>query len=164
MNRVYVALFLASFSLSLAQQAPIARFGKPFEQRSAEEIQKQAAHLLADAEKSPSGSSGVKLEIYPGHYTMLTARVKSGDPELHKNFSDFFFVLDGEATEIVGGTLVDPSEVSPGELHGSSIVGGQSHEMRKGGVIHILPNVPHQTIVARGKSFTYYVIKVEAPK
>jgi quercetin dioxygenase-like cupin family protein len=45
-----------------------------------------------------------------------------------------------------------------------AIEGGERHVMRKGDVVHISPDVPHQTLVASGKTFTYYVIKVEAPK
>ena len=94
---------------------------------------------------------------------MLTARTKPGGAELHKDFSDFFIVLDGEATVITGGTVENAKETSPGEIRGTRVGGGTAQPMRKGDVVHIAPGVPHQTVVPAGKYFLYYVIKVQAP-
>jgi uncharacterized RmlC-like cupin family protein len=73
-------------------------------------------------------------------------------------------VEDGEATVLTGGTVVDPKEASPGEMRGSGLEGATPHVIRKGDVMHISPGVPHQTVVAAGKTFTYYVIKVAEPQ
>ena len=134
------------------------------DRRSAEQIASQAKAMLADAQKSPAGIASVTLEKYPGHFTMLTVRTKSGGAEMHAGWNDIFLVLDGEATEYTGGTIVDAKENSPGETRGSKVEGGTPTPMRKGDVIHISPNVPHQTVLEPGKTFTYYVIKVQAPK
>ena len=160
--RVFFFIF-AALQIAAGAQTPAAPSSQ-FDQQSAQEIAKQGSEVLAAAQKSASGSSGVKLETYPGHFTMLTARVKSGGAEVHKHFNDIFIVVDGEATEVVGGTLADPQEVSPGEFHGSGIVGGERHLMRKGDIIHISADTAHQSLLAPGATFTYYVIKVEAPK
>ncbi len=138
--------------------------GKAIDRRSAEQIASQAKTMLADAQKSPAGIASVTLEKYPGHFTMLTVRTKSGGAEMHAGWSDIFVVLDGEATEYTGGTIVDAKENSPGETRGSKVEGGMPTPMRKGDVIHISPNAPHQTVLEPGKTFTYYVIKVQAPK
>jgi hypothetical protein len=37
---------------------------------------------LAKAKQSESGSSGMTLKKYPGHYTMIAARTKSGGAEV----------------------------------------------------------------------------------
>lgn len=138
--------------------------GKAIDRRSAEQIATQAKAMLADAQKSPAGIASVTLEKYPGHFTMLTVRTKSGGAEMHAGWNDIFVVLDGEATEYTGGTIVDAKESSPGETRGSKVEGGTPTPMRKGDVIHISPNTPHQTVLEPGKTFTYYVIKVQAPK
>ena len=132
--------------------------------RTRDEMTTQAKGMLAEAKKSPTGLVTVTLEKYPGHYTMLTVRSKDGGAEVHANYSDFLVAEDGEATVMTGGTVVDGKELSPGETRGTKVEGGTPHVMHRGDVIHILPNVPHQTMVAQGKTFTYYVIKVEAPK
>jgi mannose-6-phosphate isomerase-like protein (cupin superfamily) len=138
--------------------------GNPADVRTQAAIDAQAKTLLADAQKNPSGNASVTLEKYPGHLTMLTVRTKAGGAEVHAAFDDFFIVEDGEATVMTGGTVIDPKEASPGEMRGSGLEGATPHIIRKGDVMHISPGVPHQTMVAPGKTFTYYVIKVAEPQ
>jgi mannose-6-phosphate isomerase-like protein (cupin superfamily) len=157
-----VGLMFLLLSVQGGAQKPAAATG--IDRRSAAQISEQAEILMEQAKASPSGSASVTLEKYPGHLTMLTVRTKSGGAEMHRDWNDFFIVLDGEATERTGGTIVDGKENSPGETRGTRVDGGTETPMRKGDVIHISPNTPHQTILAPGKTFTYYVIKVEAPK
>ncbi len=151
----------------LAGVAPLAQTAgaaSAIDRRSAEQIAAQVGSMTAEAEKSPAGLVSVTLEKYPGHFTMLTVRTKSGGAEMHAGWNDIFVVLDGEATEMTGGSIVDAKESTPGETRGTRLEGGTPTPMRKGDVIHIAPNTPHQTVLAPGKTFTYYVIKVEAPK
>lgn len=107
-----------------------------------------------------TGAAGETLEKYPGHFTMLTVRNQSGGAELHEHYADIFFVVDGEATLTTGGTILDRKNVGPGEVRGKSIEGGVKRHLAKGDVVHISPNTPHQLTVAKGKSFTYFVVKV----
>ena len=63
------------------------------------------------------------LERYPGLLTLLTVRTKSGGAEMHANWNDVFVVLDGEATEMTGGTMVDRKEQADGETRGTRLEG-----------------------------------------
>ena len=146
-----------------AQTAPPPMDTNPIDVRTAAQIDKQAREFLEQARTRPDGSVSTTLERYPGHLTMLTARTKPGGAELHRDWNDFFIVLDGEATEVTGGTIEGARETSPGEIRGKRVVGGTEHPMHKGDVIHIAPGTPHQTVVPEGKYFLYYVIKVQAP-
>lgn len=137
--------------------------GKDVDVRSGAAIMEQAKVLLAKAQTAPNGMAQAKFETYPGHQTLLTVRVKDGEAELHTSLSDWFIVEEGEATVVTGGTIADSKEVSPGQIHGSKIVGGTSQVVHKGDVVHISPNVPHQMLVPAGKSFIYYVVKVDKP-
>lgn len=92
---------------------------------------------------------------------MLTVRNASGGAEVHEHYADIFFVVDGEATLTSGGTVVDPKTTAPGEIRGNSVSGGVQQKLGKGDVIHISPNTPHQLTIAKGKSFTYFVVKVK---
>lgn len=149
--------------VAVAQARPVPPIStSPFDQRTGVEIEKQAHEFLELAKTRPDGSMSTTLERYPGHLTMLTARTKPGGAELHRDWNDIFIVLDGEATERIGGTIVDAKETTPGEVRGKEVTGGVDHVMRKGDVIHISPGTPHQTVVAEGKHFLYYVIKVQA--
>jgi quercetin dioxygenase-like cupin family protein len=39
-------------------------------------------------------------------------------------------------------------------------VGGTSHKLAAGDVVHIPANTPHQLLVEPGTQFTYFVVKV----
>jgi mannose-6-phosphate isomerase-like protein (cupin superfamily) len=164
MRQVLVCVAGLFFTAAALAQSGTAQLGAGIDRDSEAAIAARVKTLQAEAEKSPTGLATVTLKKYPGHYTMLTVRTKSGGAEMHADANDFFFILDGEATEVVGGTIVDPKEVSPGETRGTKVEGGASTMMRKGDVIHIDPNIPHQTILAPGSTLIYYVIKVAATK
>jgi mannose-6-phosphate isomerase-like protein (cupin superfamily) len=127
------------------------------------ELAERGKALLEKA-RAGGGSAGITLANYQGHYTMLTARSASGGGELHAHFSDFLIVLDGEGTEMTGGTMVDPKEGANGETRGKTLEGATPHVLHKGDVIHIPAGTPHQAIEAPGQSIIIYVIKVEAPE
>ena len=119
---------------------------------------------LVQQARSGNGSAGITLAHYSGHYTMLTARTGSGGGELHAHYSDFLIVLDGEGTEMTGGTMVEPKEGANGETRGKTLEGATPHPLHKGDVIHIPAGTPHQAIEAPGQSIIIYVIKVEVPE
>jgi len=123
----------------------------------------RGAEQLEKAKASASGSSGVTLAKYPGHYTMISARVKSGGAEVHANFSDFLIVVDGDGTELTGGTVVDAKEGENGETRGSRLEGATAHALHKGDILHITAGTPHQAIEGPGQTLTLFVIKVERP-
>src|SRR6185437_3228750 len=123
----------------------------------------QRGKALLDQARQGSGSAGITLARYQGHYTMLTARTGSGGGELHQHYSDFLIVLDGEGTEMTGGKMVDGKEGANGETRGKTLEGATAHVLHKGDVIHIPAGTPHQAIEAPGQSIIIYVIKVEEP-
>ncbi|MGA7159250.1 MAG: hypothetical protein WBY53_20570 [Acidobacteriaceae bacterium] len=125
-------------------------------------LAEQGKALLAKA-KEGTGSAGITLAHYPGHYTMLTARSKSGGGELHKHFADFLFVVAGEGTEMTGGTMLNPKELPDGEIRGTGLEGATPHILHTGDVIHIPAGTPHQSIEAPGQTITIFVIKVHEP-
>lgn len=120
-------------------------------------------HALLEKARAGTGSTSVTLANYKGHYTMLSARTASGGAEVHSRFADFLFVLEGEGTELTGGTVVDPKPQANGELRGTRLEGGTPHVLHKGDVIHIPAGTPHQAIEAPGQSILIYVVKVEEP-
>ncbi len=127
---------------------------------STAQLLERAKHLQELAAKG-EGSASETLEKYPHHYTMLAYRQHSGGGELHQNFADIFFILDGHATILTGGSLVEQKTTGPGELRGKSVDGGSRQELRAGDVVHIPAGVPHQMLVSEGESITYFVVKVE---
>jgi mannose-6-phosphate isomerase-like protein (cupin superfamily) len=124
------------------------------------QLLERAKHLQEMAAKG-DGSASETLEKYPHHYTMLAFRQKSGGGELHQHFADMFVILDGHATVVTGGKIVDEKSTGPGEVRGKSVDGGSKQEVRAGDVVHIPAGLAHQTLVADGETVTYFVIKAE---
>lgn len=49
---------------------------------------------------------------------MVIHRESSGQAEWHEKQADLFIVESGEATLVVGGTVVDPKTTEPNEIRG----------------------------------------------
>jgi uncharacterized protein GlcG (DUF336 family) len=81
-----------------------------------------------------------------------------GQAEVHLNDTDIFYILKGSAELVVGGSVSDPQHVSPFEIRGSAIVGGESHAIARGDVVTIPSGVPHWFKRVE-TPFTYYVVK-----
>lgn len=120
----------------------------------------ERAAYLRKLAKHGDGSAGETLAEYPGHCAMLSFRSRSGMAEVHENFADLFYVLEGRATMVTGGTLAGAKTINPGEIRGDSIEGGARQEMRAGDVLHIPAGLPHQILVAGENSITSLVFKI----
>jgi hypothetical protein len=109
-----------------------------------------------DAQKIGSAS----LANYGNHNLMIIHREASGQAEWHEKQADLFIVESGEATLVVGGTVVDPKTTEPNEIRGPSIKDGVSKHLGPGDVVHIAAKTPHQVMLDAGKQITYAVMKV----
>jgi mannose-6-phosphate isomerase-like protein (cupin superfamily) len=121
----------------------------------------ERAAYLSKLAKHGDGSASETLKEYPQHYAMLSFRSRDGEAELHENFADVFYVLDGCATLVTGGTVAGAHRTGPGEMRGSSVEGGARQELRAGDVAHVPAGVPHQMLVSSEKTVTCLVMKVQ---
>ena len=108
-----------------------------------------------------SGLATETLKKYASDYTMLAFRSKSGKAELHEKFADFYFVVGGEATLVSGGHIVNSSTTAPGEVRGDSVQDGKETKLKKGDIVHIPANIPHQLLLTKGDTFQYFIVKVQ---
>src|ERR1035438_3707734 len=100
------------------------------------QLTERAQHLRRLAAQG-DGSASETLEKYPHHYTMLAFRNRNGGGELHQHFADLFYIVDGHATVVTKGELVDSKTTAPGEIRGSSVKGGARQEVKAGDIVHI---------------------------
>jgi mannose-6-phosphate isomerase-like protein (cupin superfamily) len=120
-----------------------------------------ASELSALAQKAKaSGSSGATLGEYKSHAIKLSVRTGSGGAEVHAHYDDIFFVTQGQATLVTGGTVLDAKTNADGETIGSKIQNGTSQTIAKGDVVHIPAGTPHQLLL-HGDVFSAIVIKVK---
>ena len=106
------------------------------------------------------GPKGAKFD---DHSLGISQRDKSGEAEVHEHQTDVMVIQKGEATLVLGGTLIEPKTVSPGEIRGTSIKDGVQKKLGPGDVLNIPAGMPHQFLLEPGKQITYFVAKVGRP-
>lgn len=110
----------------------------------------------------PKGVAG-KVPKFANHVMSVSHRDKDGVAELHEKQTDIMVIQSGEAKLTVGGTLVNQTTASPGELRGTAIKDGVTKALGAGDVVHVPAKMPHQFFVEPGKQITYFVVKVDNP-
>ena len=126
-------------------------------------------------------AAGVPMKVnYVGHEQVASTMVKGGQivsdnglvvlanravqsgAEMHDKTNHVFIIVDGEATFVTGGTLINAKVISPGQTRADGIEGGQSHHLRKGDVITIPANTPHWwKDTSKTGSVGYYAVNIE---
>jgi len=104
-------------------------------------------------------TGGLLLEA-PGYKVDAARRTAPGEVEYHERVVDIMHVVEGGATVVTGGEMVEPRSVGAGELRARSLRGGTTRELATGDVLVIPAGVPHQ-FVAVSDPFLYFVAKVE---
>lgn len=79
--------------------------------------------------------------------------------EVHDGSDDIYYVLEGTATLMLGGTLVEPNEISPGEWRAKTATGGEAVKIKKGDLIFVPRGTRHQRTVT-DKKFSMILIKI----
>ena len=102
--------------------------------------------------------SGALVEA-DGYKIHTSRRDAPGIVEIHAKDTDIFYLLDGSATFVTGGTAVGQTNTAPGEIRAKEIKGGESRRVGKGDIIIVPTGVPHQFKEVNGP-LLYYVVKV----
>ncbi|OQW70573.1 MAG: hypothetical protein BVN34_00885 [Proteobacteria bacterium ST_bin12] len=101
---------------------------------------------------------GMPLLEADGYKVHASRREKAGLVEVHENETDVLYVLDGTATLVTGGTMVEPKWTAPGEVRAPRVEGGETQVLAKGDVVVIPQGVPHWFKEA-SNPFLYFVVK-----
>jgi mannose-6-phosphate isomerase-like protein (cupin superfamily) len=105
---------------------------------------------------------GGPLATGDGYTVSGVHRSAAGQVEVHDKETDIFYISDGEATFITGGTVVGGKTTAPNQLRGTDIQGGETHRLSKGDSIVIPAGTPHW-FKEVPKSISYYMVKVIKP-
>ena len=92
---------------------------------------------------------------------ILANRRSAGEVEVHDKTNHIFIIVEGEATFVTGGTLVDARDTVPGQRRAPSVQGGDAHHLTKGDVITIPAKTPHWFKEVPTKTIAYYAINTE---
>jgi glc operon protein GlcG len=99
------------------------------------------------------GSGSRNYMVHASH------REKAGMAEVHTLDTDIIYVLDGSATFVTGGTVVNGKTTEANEVRGAAITGGETRQITKGDVIVVPSGTPHWFKEVNGP-INYYVVKV----
>ena len=95
----------------------------------------------------------------------VSRQEKTGLANIHA-FTHIFYIVEGSATFVTGGTIVDPKVSEPitpwegKEIRGTSIEGGETHHLSKGDVMVVPKGVLHWFKDVQQGPFLYYVVQV----
>lgn len=120
-----------------------------------------AVHYVGHDTVSATMEKGGPIVSDPG-LIILAQRRGAGPAEYHEHTSHVFIMVDGEATLVVGGTMVDPTQTAPNEMRAERIDGGEIHHMTKGDVITIPAKTPHWWKDVPTKTIAYYAVNIES--
>ena len=102
-----------------------------------------AVTYLDNTKVADAFARGMPLLEVDGYKIHASRRDGPGMAEIHDVETDVVYVLDGAATLVTGGTVVDGKRTEPGQIRGAAIEGGQSRRIGKGDVVVIPNGTPH---------------------
>jgi len=118
-----------------------------------------AVHYIARDKVTQVMSKGGPIVKDPG-LIVLAQRRESGPMEFHERNNHVFIFVEGEATLIVGGTMVDSKKTAPNEMRSPSLEGGTTYHVSKGDVITIPAKTPHWFKEVPTKTIAYYAVNI----
>ena len=105
-------------------------------------------------------SKAATLFMGPAYSVICYNRTQAGGAEIHEGFAHVWYIVDGEATLVTGGTVLGTRVDAPGEIRGTGLQGGESHHLVKGSVIVIPAGLPHWYKEVL-KPVAYYSVNVD---
>ncbi len=109
-----------------------------------------------------AGETGGTLVATSRYRVNASRRDGPGLAEIHANEADIFYVLEGTATFVTGGDLLEGKRMGGGEVRGTALRGGTERELAPGDVITVPAGVPHW-FRRVSTPFIYYVVKSASP-
>lgn len=104
------------------------------------------AALVAKARSERKDGQGVLvqrlIELAP-YNVNIEYRVAVANAAVHEREAELFYVVDGSATMVTGGTLVNASRTNPDNLSGAGIEGGKAQRVAKGDFVMVPEGTPH---------------------
>ncbi len=154
---IFCCVFFSAVTFANAQSGPISPT-KPVVIRSKQQV--------SDVMKEIKAAEGNKqVDVVPQAGDQMRVAIFHDEKrendlhEIHDASDDIYYVLEGEATLMLYGSLVEPREISAGEWRSKSATGGREVKIKKGDLVVVPRGTPHQRTVT-GKGFSMILIKV----
>jgi len=105
-----------------------------------------AADLAAMVAKQPADRNGTisRLLQTPGYAVNIEHRVAVPQTaSVHETEAELFYVIDGAATLVTGGTLIEPTRTGANLSSTKGVEGGTAQKLAKGDFVMVPAGVPH---------------------
>jgi mannose-6-phosphate isomerase-like protein (cupin superfamily) len=136
---------LASFALVLVSSTAGALApASPADGRtlmSAADVTALAAKLKAERKDQPILAQTMLRAA--GYNVNMEYRTAVGPAAVHDNDAEFFYVIDGAGTVVLGGKLANEKRTNAANLTGTGIEGGTARKVAKGDFIMVPEGTPH---------------------
>ncbi len=116
---------------------------------------------LPAAKVSKGFEKGMPLLEIENYKVHASHRDGPGMVEVHTRDTDIIHMLEGTATLVTGGTIVDGKNIDAEEIRGKEVKDGETRQITKGDVIIVPNGVPHWFKEVNGP-LNYYVVKVRS--
>lgn len=117
-----------------------------------------AKEILALTEKPGAGPKTAFLGDHENYFVEYAARTDTGNvPEVHLHWNHYIHILAGQGQLTYGGKVQGAKQTAPGQIRGTSIVGGSSLQLQAGDYVQIPAGVPHLFVAAPGTTLRYLV-------
>jgi mannose-6-phosphate isomerase-like protein (cupin superfamily) len=120
-----------------------------------------AVHYIDHDKVSSIMAKGGAIVNDPG-LIVLAQRRGAGQVEYHEHTNHIFIMVEGEATFVTGGNMVDAKRTSPDQMRAEAIEGGETHHLSKGDVITIPAKTPHWFKEVPTITVAYYAVNIES--
>ena len=120
-----------------------------------------AVHYIGHDKVTEVMSKGGPIVSDPG-LVVLAQRREAGPVEYHDHTNHVFVMVEGEATLVVGGTMVDAKRTASDQMRAPSLEGGTTYHLSKGDVITIPAKTPHWFKEVSTKTVAYYAVNIES--
>ncbi len=120
-----------------------------------------AVHYIGHDKVTEVMTKGGPIVSDPG-LVVLANRRTAGEVEYHEHTNHVFVLVEGEATLVVGGTMVQPKRTASDQMRAPSVEGGTTYHLSKGDVITIPAKTPHWFKEVPTKTVAYYAVNIES--
>jgi mannose-6-phosphate isomerase-like protein (cupin superfamily) len=137
---VFGVVAMAQYALAQAGGRSASAAMKTF--TSSSEIQAMIARAKSERKENQPLVTQPILQLAP-YRASLEYRASVGPAAVHEKEAELFYVIDGSATLVTGGKLVNEKRTNAENLTGTGIEGGNSRAVAKGDFVIVPENTPH---------------------
>ena len=159
MHPLKIGFALTLLAAVAGAQQPASTAVKTF--TSASDVAAMLAKAKAESQPGKPVPAQTLLQMAP-YNAVLAYLTAPGGAGVHETEAELFYVVEGSATMVTGGKLVNEKRTNAENLTGTAIEGGSARTVSKGDFIMLPEKTPHW-FSAVNSSFAFMALHVPRP-